>query len=116
MPTKRKMADKVEILIAEDSPTQAEQLQYLLEQNGYQVTTAANGRLALAALAKRKPQLVISDIVMPEMDGYTLCRAIKGDKDMPVGALKQLRAQLEVRRLQGKIRKVGDDVRGKKTS
>ena len=82
MPTKRKMAEKVEILIAEDSPTQAEQLQYLLEQNGYQVTTAANGRLALAAIAKRKPQLVISDIVMPEMDGYTLCRAIKGDKDI----------------------------------
>jgi diguanylate cyclase (GGDEF)-like protein/PAS domain S-box-containing protein len=82
MPTKRKTADKVEILIAEDSPTQAEQLRHLLESNGYHVTSAANGRLALAALAKRKPQLVISDVMMPEMDGYTLCRAIKGDKNL----------------------------------
>lgn len=72
----------IKILIAEDSPTQAEQLQYLLEQNGYQVTAAVNGRLALAALKDFKPHLVISDIVMPEMDGYTLCRAIKSDKEL----------------------------------
>jgi len=72
----------IEILIAEDSPTQAEQLQYLLEQNGYHVTTAANGLLALAAMSHRKPHLVISDVVMPEMDGYALCHAIKANKDM----------------------------------
>lgn len=77
----------IEILIVEDSPTQALQLQYLLEQNGYQVITAANGRLALAILSKHKPQIIISDIVMPEMDGYALCHAIKSDKmldDIPV--------------------------------
>jgi diguanylate cyclase (GGDEF)-like protein len=76
-----------EILIAEDSTTQAEHLQSLLVRNGYAVTAAANGREALAAVRARRPTLVISDIVMPEMDGYTLCSTIKADdvlKDVPV--------------------------------
>ncbi|MDP4027920.1 MAG: response regulator [Gallionella sp.] len=75
------------ILIAEDSRTQAEQLAFLLEQQGYRVTVAANGKLALQAAQAQKPTLVISDIVMPEMDGYELCKAIKSDeklKDIPV--------------------------------
>ena len=69
----------MEILIAEDSRTQAQRLEYILRQQGYQVTVAANGRLALAAARRRKPALVISDVVMPEMDGYELCRNIKSD-------------------------------------
>jgi two-component system, sensor histidine kinase and response regulator len=76
-----------QILIAEDSVTQAEQLRYLLEQEGYSVTTTANGREALKAARERVPDLIISDIVMPEMDGYALCKAIKTDeqlKDVPV--------------------------------
>ncbi|MDP1952386.1 MAG: response regulator, partial [Betaproteobacteria bacterium] len=75
------------ILIAEDSRTQAEQLAFLLEQHGYQATIAANGKLALQAAQAQKHALVISDIVMPEMDGYELCKAIKTDeklKDIPV--------------------------------
>ena len=77
----------VHVLIAEDSPTQADLLRYLLEEQGYEVTHAPNGRLALEAAQARKPTLVVSDIVMPEMDGYALCKAIKGDKhlkDVPV--------------------------------
>jgi diguanylate cyclase (GGDEF)-like protein/PAS domain S-box-containing protein len=76
-----------DILIAEDSRTQAEQLSYLLEKNGYRVTIAANGKLALLAAQAQRPALIISDIVMPEMDGYELCKAIKSDenlKDTPV--------------------------------
>jgi len=75
------------ILIAEDSRTQAEQLGFLLEQHGYLVTIAANGKQALEASQAQKPTLIISDIVMPEMDGYELCKAIKSDaklKDIPV--------------------------------
>jgi two-component system sensor histidine kinase/response regulator len=77
----------VEILIAEDSATQALQLQHILEQRGYRVTVAANGRLAFEAAQRRKPALIISDIVMPEMNGYELCGHIKADarlKDVPV--------------------------------
>jgi signal transduction histidine kinase len=69
----------VEILIAEDSRTQALRLQRILEQHGYHVTHAANGRLALEAAQLKKPTLVISDVVMPEMDGYELCRRVKTD-------------------------------------
>ncbi|GBG13060.1 diguanylate cyclase [Novimethylophilus kurashikiensis] len=70
-----------EILLAEDSPTQAQKLRYLLEQNGYHVTAAANGKLALEALARGTPQLIISDVMMPEMDGYQLCKAVKSNSD-----------------------------------
>lgn len=78
---------KIDILIVEDSPTQAEQLCYLLEQQHYKTRIAANGRLGLEAIRQQRPTIVISDIVMPEMDGYALCRAIKSDadlKDIPV--------------------------------
>lgn len=77
----------VEILIVEDSPTQAAQLRYLLEDHGYRVTAAVDGRQGLEAARQRKPTLVISDVVMPELDGYGLCRAIKADerlRDVPV--------------------------------
>ena len=77
----------VEILIAEDSPTQAQQLQHILEQQGYNVVITANGRLALEAAQRRKPTLIISDVIMPEMDGYELCRRVKSDSslsDIPI--------------------------------
>ncbi len=86
-PGKRVANTDIEILVVEDSPTQAEQLRYLLEGAEYKVTLATNGKEALAAARQRKPTLIISDIVMPEMDGYTLCKAIKSDeqlKDVPV--------------------------------
>jgi signal transduction histidine kinase len=77
----------VEILIAEDSATQAQRLQHILEQKGYHVRVATNGRIALEAARHLKPTLVISDVVMPEMDGYELCGSIKDDPhlgDVPV--------------------------------
>jgi signal transduction histidine kinase len=71
-----------EILIVEDSPTQAEKLKYILEMEDYQVSIARNGKEALSLLSKSRPTAVISDIVMPEMDGYELCRQIKANKDL----------------------------------
>ena len=72
----------VTILIVEDSPTQADQLKYLLEENGYAVKVAANGDEALLLLRSHKPTLIISDIVMPGVDGYQLCKEIKADEDL----------------------------------
>jgi signal transduction histidine kinase len=75
------------ILIAEDSATQAQRLQHILEQSGYRVTAAANGRLALEAARRSKPALIISDVIMPEMNGYELCGRVKADAllgDVPV--------------------------------
>ncbi len=87
------------VLVAEDSPTQAAQLRHLLEERGYQVTVAANGREALEAARRSKPGLLLSDVVMPEMDGYTLCRQIKSDpelKDLPVILVTSLSAPQDV--------------------
>jgi two-component system sensor histidine kinase/response regulator len=72
----------IRILIAEDSPTQAQRLQHILEQQAYEVTHAGNGRLALESARANRPTLVISDVVMPEMDGYELCRRIKEDASL----------------------------------
>ena len=69
----------VQILVAEDSPTQAQRLQHLLQQEGYRVTLTPNGRVALETARRHKPALIISDINMPEMDGYELCRQVKTD-------------------------------------
>ena len=81
------------ILIVEDSPTQAMKLRHVLERHDYKVTATANGREALAALAVQVPTLVITDINMPEMDGYELCRRIKDDaalQQVPVILLTSL--------------------------
>ena len=58
------MYDHAEILIVEDSPTQATELQYLLEASGCQVRIARNGVEALAKIGEHLPTIVISDIVI----------------------------------------------------
>jgi len=68
------------ILVAEDSPTQAELVRLLLEQAGYQVDLAANGREGLEKVHTDPPDLIISDVMMPEMDGYAFCQAVKSEE------------------------------------
>ena len=81
------------ILVVEDSPTQAEELRYVLEQEGFAVSLARDGAAALESLRKIRPALVISDIVMPRMDGFEFCRRFKsaqGSKGIPVILLTAL--------------------------
>ncbi|HEY8084439.1 MAG TPA: response regulator [Methylophilaceae bacterium] len=99
MNTPKSQRNNIEILIAEDSKTQAEQLRHLLEESGYVVRVATNGLLALETIRQHKPTLVISDVVMPELDGYGLCRAIKADKsldDIPVILMTSLTDMQEI--------------------
>ena len=72
--------DPVHVLIVEDSRTQAEMLKNVLEKHGYSVTIAENGRSALELLGSINPDVIISDVVMPVMDGYEFCRTIKNDE------------------------------------
>lgn len=89
------------ILIAEDSPTQALKLRHLLETVGYQVVHVVSGEEAIACLEKEQPDLLISDILMPGMDGYALCHHVRNkinSKDIPVILLTTLSEPGEVMR------------------
>lgn len=86
-------------LVAEDSRTQAYQLKTLLEANDYEVVVAVDGEEALKVAHARRPDFVISDIVMPKRDGYELCRALKNDpvlKAVPVILVTTLAEPLDV--------------------
>jgi len=87
------------ILVVEDSNVQAKKIKFLLEENGLNVTLAPNGKEALQSALAEKPLLIISDIVMPEMDGYELCAAMKAEeklKDIPIILLTSLRDPLDI--------------------
>jgi len=75
------------ILVVDDSLTVRRVTQRLLVREGYRVVLAKDGLDALTRLAEEKPQVVLSDIEMPRMDGFDLVRNIRGDerlKDLPV--------------------------------
>lgn len=81
------------ILIVEDSLTQAEALRHTLQESGYNCVIARDGKEALDVVRQQAPALIISDIVMPEMDGYAFCKAVKSDhglKTVPVILLTAL--------------------------
>lgn len=69
------------ILIVEDAPANIRILDSILRQKGYQISVATSGRKALDLLEKVRPDLILLDIVMPEMDGFETCRRIKESED-----------------------------------
>lgn len=81
------------VLIAEDSPVQAEMLRRSIEQGGYAVVVSCNGAEAFALARQHRPLAVISDINMPVMNGFELCRRLKAEPglcDVPVILLTSL--------------------------
>jgi two-component system, cell cycle response regulator len=70
----------MKVLIAEDDQDSRELLSWLLQKLGYQVVAAANGKDAWEAYRKGRFRLVISDVLMPEVDGLELCRKIRRHK------------------------------------
>jgi PAS domain S-box-containing protein/diguanylate cyclase (GGDEF)-like protein len=92
--------EDIEILIVEDSATQARHLAHLLsEEGGYRVRIAVNGVAGLAAARAARPTLIVSDIGMPEMDGFTMCEEVKRDpalRNIPVILLTSLTSLYDV--------------------
>ena len=74
----------VSVLIVEDDPNIRELLQLYLEKDGYAVTLAADGGQGLDKFRAIKPNLVLLDVMMPVMDGWTVCKAIRAEGNTPV--------------------------------
>ena len=82
------------ILIVDDNEQNVYLLQALLGGNGYHVVTAAHGAEALAKARKNPPDLIISDILMPVMDGFALCREWKKDERLKSHPARLLHSNL----------------------
>ncbi|MFP3558063.1 response regulator [Paraburkholderia sp. SIMBA_049] len=67
------------IRLVDDDPNMLRPLQLLVEREGYRVLTASDGQVALAAAAIERPSLIVTDWMMPRVDGVELCRRLKGD-------------------------------------
>ena len=90
--------ENIDVLIVEDSPTQVLVLRELLKMHKMHVRVAVDGVDALHSLREKMPEIVISDIEMPKMNGYELCKMIKADpqlKVIPVILLTNLKDPLD---------------------
>ena len=70
------------ILVVEDSITQAETIQFYLEDAGHSVVSVSNAQQGLEYLEDNLPNIIISDVLMPEMDGFELCKHIKKNQTL----------------------------------
>ena len=75
------------VLIVEDTPSELELLSHYLTESGYLVIEAVSAKEALDKVAEQKPDVVVTDVVMPGMSGFALCRALKRHpttEDVPI--------------------------------
>src|SRR4051794_12338799 len=75
------------ILVVDDAAANIQMVTAILREHGYQISVATNGRQALAVLERVRPDLILLDVLMPEMDGFEACRRIKSNpayQDIPI--------------------------------
>jgi two-component system alkaline phosphatase synthesis response regulator PhoP len=70
------------VLIADDEPNIVISLEFLLRREGFEVLVAVDGEEALAKTRAEKPDLVLLDVMMPKMNGFDLCQALRADRDL----------------------------------
>ncbi len=75
---------KTSVLVVDDDVRMLRMMQRILELEGYRVLTASNGQAALDVFNEEEPALVLLDIMMPDMDGYTVCRRIREFSQIPI--------------------------------
>ncbi|MUG97636.1 response regulator [Scytonema sp. UIC 10036] len=93
LPQSPSIASKVDILIVDDEPTNLRVLSTIVRSHGYQVRQATSGIVALRAIRIQPPDLILLDILMPEMDGYQVCEQLKSNsqtRDIPIIFLSSL--------------------------
>jgi len=81
MPEASQCTDRPLLLLGKDERALRKVMEMVLEDEGYEVLTAVDGREGLAQIAKATPDLIITDYMMPEMDGAEMVRRIKSDPD-----------------------------------
>lgn len=77
------MADS-KVLVVEDEENLLEALKYNLERDGYTALTATDGERGLSLAREHRPDLVILDIMLPQLDGLEVCRILRRESDMPI--------------------------------
>ena len=77
-------SDGARILVVEDEESLADSVRYNLEREGYLVSVATDGRAALERFGVERPALVILDLMLPEVSGLDVCRAIRSGSDVPI--------------------------------
>ncbi len=76
------MAEPKKILVVDDDPYILMSLEFLMKKNGFDVMVARNGTEALELAGKQVPDIVLLDIMMPDVDGYAICKHIKSSKKL----------------------------------
>lgn len=75
-------ADVIKIVCIEDDPEMIDLVKLILTRQGYEVTGAMGGKEGLAAIHREKPDLVLLDLMMPDMDGWEVFQHMRADEDM----------------------------------
>ncbi|MBF0583036.1 MAG: response regulator [Magnetococcales bacterium] len=83
----------MEILIVDDVPNIVLSLEFLMKKEGFSVRSAADGEEALQAMADKKPDLVLLDIMMPKRNGYDVCEAIRANSQWQTVRIVMLTAK-----------------------
>jgi len=86
---------ELSILVVEDEPSIAEVVGLYLQRAGYQVQTASDGKIAMAILEEGIPDLVILDLMLPEIDGLSLTRWLRDRSDVPIIMLTARREEID---------------------
>ncbi len=76
------MSTTKKILVVDDDPYILMSLEFLMKKNGFDVMVARNGTEALEIVEKQVPDIVLLDIMMPDVDGYAICKHIKSSKKL----------------------------------
>lgn len=98
------------MLVVDDEPDKQQLLSFALEQEGYEVVTAGDGVEGLAAVSSYQPDLIVTDVMMPRMDGYEMVRRVRADmrtRFIPVIIQSAARAQAQDVRLGSEVGALG---------
>jgi DNA-binding response OmpR family regulator len=72
------------ILVVEDEPALVETLEYTLTRQGYEVATARDGLAALEVARREQPDLIVLDVMLPNLDGFEICRILRQEMNVPI--------------------------------